>query len=132
MAKINRSYTCVCMCVQWHQDEIRHHKPMVILLTGSEDWYKGESTEVLREIMEAEQHLPEPERLTVHVIESGPGVDQPCIKEMAAMGNGSHMTLQAAKDMDRLSLVKAFAQIAAHGSVCLAKRKQGTVYGLCV
>lgn len=86
---------------------------MVILLTDSEDWYKASSTDVLRRIMQVEQNLPEAERLTVHVIGFGPGVDENFIRDLANIGNGSHLTLQAAKDMDRLCLVKAFARIAA-------------------
>lgn len=64
--------------------------------------------------MEEEQNLPEAERLTVHVIGFGHGVDEMFIKQLADIGNGSHMTCSAAKDIDRLRLVKAFSRIAAH------------------
>ena len=109
--------------LQWRQSGVTHHKPVVILLTDSGDWEKSSSTSVLTSIMAQEQNLPEAERLTMHVIGFGPGVDEAFIKRLADIGNGSHMTCQAASDIDRLTLVKAFARIAAHPALKVSLRE---------
>ena len=85
----------------------------MILLTDSGDAVKDSSAQVLQQIMTREQQLPEAERLTVHVIGFGPGVDERYIQQLASIGGGSHFTCQAARDMDRTNLVKAFSRIAA-------------------
>lgn len=100
-------------CVQWRAGGTDNLKPVVILLTDSEDWVKASSVDVLQHIMEGEKQLPEAERLTVHVIGFGPGVDESFIQQLATIGCGSHFTCQAARDMDRTNLVKAFSRIAA-------------------
>jgi hypothetical protein len=107
--------------VQWRLAEQRHHKPVAILLTYSGDWHRSSSNRVLRRIMRQEQTLPEGERLTVHVIGFGQSVDAEFIKQLADIGNGSHMTCHAAQDIDRRRLVHAFKRIAAHPAlkVCL-------------
>eukprot|EP00892_Ulva_mutabilis_P011345 jgi/Ulvmu1/8583/UM045_0026.1 len=97
---------------QWRAQGTESLKPVAILLTDSEDWVKATSVDVLRWIMEAEAALPEAERLTVHVIGFGPGVDEGFIQQLAAIGRGSHFTCQAARDMDRTNLVRAFSRIA--------------------
>lgn len=63
-----------------------------------------------------EQRLPMAQRLTVHVIGFGPHVDGNFIKQLAIIGGGSHFTCQAAADMDRTNLIKAFSRIAARPS----------------
>ena len=85
----------------------------MILLTDSGDAVKDSSAQVLQQIMAREQQLPEAERLTVHVIGFGPGVDKHYIQQLASIGGGSHFTCRAARDMDRTNLVKAFSRIAA-------------------
>lgn len=99
--------------MQWRTGGTDNLKPVVILLTDSEDWVKASSVDVLQRIMEGEKQLPEAERLTVHVIGFGPGVDESFIQQLATIGCGSHFTCQAARDMDRTNLVKAFSRIAA-------------------
>ena len=99
--------------VQWRSQGSSNLKPVVILLTDSEDWVKKTSVNVLMKIMASEKALPEAERLTVHVIGFGPGVDERFIQQLASIGGGSHFTCHAARDMDRTNLVKAFSRIAA-------------------
>lgn len=99
--------------MQWRQQGSSSLKPVAILLSDSGDHYKSSSEKVLRGIMQKEQQYPEAERLNVHVIGFGPGVDARFIQQLATIGCGSHFTCQAARDMDRLNLVKAFSRIAA-------------------
>lgn len=75
---------------------------------------------MLQDIMKTEQQYPEEQRLTLHVIGFGPGVDSSYIQELASIGCGSHFTCQAAMDIDRLNLVKAFSRIAAKPSAQVA------------
>jgi hypothetical protein len=109
---------------QWRQAGVTLHKPVMILLTDSEDWVKTQSKKVLRQIMESEQKLDEAERLTVHVIGFGPDVDEGYIEALARIGNGSHLCCHAARDMDRLNLVQAFSTIAAHPAIKVSLLKQ--------
>ena len=90
---------------------------MAILLTDAEEWEQGDAAHTLMDVMEQEEVLPEGERLIVHVIGFGRDVNQNFIAELAELGNGSHMTCRAAKDMDRLKLIHAFARIAAQPQV---------------
>ena len=102
-----------CDAVQWRQGAQGNHKPVVILLTDSEDWHHSSSVQQLLNIMAAESQLPESEQLSVHVIGFGARVDVNFIEQLATIGNGSHLVCQTGGDMDRLDLVTAFSQLAA-------------------
>lgn len=106
--------------MQWRIQGRGSHKPVVILLTDSEDFSRKESTALMRKIMAGEQSLPEAEQLAFHFIGFGPGVDEEYIRKLASIGNGSHMTCLAANDMDRVTLVKAFSRIAARPALQVA------------
>jgi hypothetical protein len=99
--------------VQWRNQSQSDHKPIIIMLSDSEDWYKSQSLQTLRSMMAAEQGLPEEERLTLHMIGFGPDVDLAFVEQLADIGNGSHLVCQTGSDMDRLDLVKAFGRLAA-------------------
>lgn len=99
--------------MQWRRGGETYHKPVAILLTDAEEWEQGDAAATLRGIMEQEQHLPENDRLMVHVIGFGRDVNEEFIAELAELGHGSHITCRAAKDMDGLRLIHAFARIAA-------------------
>jgi hypothetical protein len=109
--------------VQWRASGITRHKPVVILLSDSEDWHKRDSCQALKDIMAHEASLPEAERLTVHVIGFGPSIDEAFIRKLADIGEGSHMSCQAATDFDRLNLVKAFSRIAAQPALKVSLRE---------
>jgi hypothetical protein len=99
--------------VQWRQQTQSDQKPVIILLTDSGDWHKDHSLQTLRQIMAAEQKYPEDERLTLHMIGFGSGVDLCFVEQLADIGNGSHLVCQTGSDVDRLDLVKAFGRLAA-------------------
>lgn len=100
-------------CMQWRRTAHSTLKPVAIVLTDSGDCKKATGLATMREIMQKELQHPEAERLAVHVIGFGPQVDGNFIRDLAAIGGGSHFTCHAAIDMDRLKLVKAFTRIAA-------------------
>ena len=85
----------------------------MIMLTDSGDWHKSSSLQTLQNIMAQEGQLPEDQRLTLHMIGFGSGVDLHFVEQLATLGNGSHLVCQTGGDMDRLDLVKAFGQLAA-------------------
>ena len=103
--------------VQWRRGEETYHTPVAIVLTDAEEWEQGDAAAALRDVMEQEEALPEGDRLMVHVIGFGRDVNADFIEELAELENRSHVTCRAAKDMDRLRLVHAFARIAAQPQV---------------
>jgi hypothetical protein len=110
--------------VQWRSQSQTDHKPVVILLTDSGDWYKQQSLNQMRNIMAAEACLPEPVQLTLHMIGFGPEVDENFVEELGTIGNGSHLVCQTGGEIDRLDLVKAFSRLAAEPALKVSLLQQ--------
>lgn len=94
-------------------------RPVIVLLTDSDDWHKAHSLLKLQQALETQRRTASEEQVPqVHVIGYGRNVDERFLQQLADAGNGSYVacrqpeSVDTSADVARLQLVSAFEQLA--------------------